>query len=120
MSEFEDRLNSILSSPEQMSKIMGIAQNFMSHGEEKREQSAPKAQDGGFSLQGLDPKMLTILSRLMGELNGSDEKSELIRSMKPFLNEKKHHRLEKALEITKLAHAARIAMSEFGGNKSNV
>lgn len=120
MSEFEDRLNSILSSPEQMSKIMGMAQSFMKHSVEKQDQSAPKAHDSGLPLQGLDPKALAIIGRLMGELNGTDEKTELIRSIKPFLKEEKHSRLDKALEITKLAHAARIAMAEFGGNINDV
>ncbi len=124
MSEFEDRLNSLLSSPEQMSRIMEFAQSFKNSRSD--DTAAPKHEPSPHSsaapnLSALDPKLLGILSRVMGEYSkGGGEKAELIRSMKPFLKNDKQQRLDKALEITKLAHIARIALGEYKGGDKNV
>jgi len=122
MSELEDRLNSILSSPDQMSKIMSLAQNFMNQNTENRQgQSAPKANSPAPDGLGLDPAALGMIGRLMGELNRTDSsKTNLIYSMKPFLKKEKQQRLDKALQITKLAHVAQVAMREYTGRDENV
>ena len=68
MGEFEDKLNSILSSPKDMEKILGLARELsgsLGGGDEQKDTAAaevsPKQQSPGF-----DPKLLSLFTRLMG------------------------------------------------------
>lgn len=110
MSEFEDRINSILGDPAQMEKITQMAKSLM--GGDDSPQSTPD-----MSLPGLDPAMLSRLSRLMNDSSaqGGDHQALLL-AMKPYLSEKRKVKMDKALQIARFARIARIAMNEKGGD----
>jgi len=122
MVDFESALNDILSSPEQMERIMGLARS-LSGGETATPngENAQKPSASAFPFQdpgGIDPKMLGILTKIMGEVSSQGgEKAALIAAMKPFLRQDRYESLNKALTITKIARAARTAMTEMGGDK---
>ena len=118
MGEFEEKLNSILSSPKDMEKILGLARELsgsLGGGDEQKDTAAaevsPKQQSPGF-----DPKLLSLFTRLMGEYNsaGSD-KTAIISSIKPYVKEERRIALDRAVKIARLAHVARLAFSEFSG-----
>lgn len=110
MSDFEDALNSILSSPKDMEKIMGLAKELGSSSAQKMD----SAQQSGNS--GLDPKLLGILGKLMGDLSdGNDDKKKLAEAMKPFLSEKRGKDLDRAIKIAKIAKLAKNVLPELGG-----
>ena len=108
MSELEDRINSVLSDPDQMEKIMGMAKSLMGGSEEK---SAPASNP--FSELGIDPSSLGRISRLMSGAQGG-EKQALLEAMKPYLSEKRRTKMDKAMKIARLARIARFAMGEMG------
>ena len=123
MSDLQEALNGILSSPQDMERLMGLAKELSGSlgldlgggGEEerpqKRETSAP------VELGGLDPKMLNMMGRIMGEFSsGRDEKMALLNSLKPYLKDRRRGELERAVKIARLARIARSAFSEFGGD----
>lgn len=121
MSDLQDALNGILSSPQDMERLMGLAKELSGSlgldigGEDdlpkKRETSAP------LELGGLDPKMLGMMSRIMEEFSsGRDEKLALLNSLKPYLKDRRRGELERAVKIARLARIARSAFSEFGGD----
>ena len=114
MSEFEDKLNSILSSPEDMEKIMALAKTISG---ESGEKSGPPEGDAGF-----DPKMLAMLTRLMGSYKSAegDGKLEILRVMTPYLRRERQESLKRAMELAKMAKLARIAMTEFNGGSGDV
>ena len=109
MAELEDMLNQVLSDPEQMSKIAGLAQSLMGG----METSPPDTQN---STLPIDPNMLGKIQKLMG---GSGEKSSsseaLLRAMQPYLSEKRRTKMDKALKLARMAKLAGFAMEEFGG-----
>ena len=107
MSELEDRINSVLSDPDQMEKIMGMAKSLMGGSEEK---SAPQ---NPFAELGIDPSSLGRISRLMSGAQGG-EKQALLEAMKPYLSEKRRTKMDKAMKIARLARIARFAMGEMG------
>ena len=131
MSEFEDRINSVLSDPEQMDKIANLAKSLMG-GEAPRE--SPSEEGGmlgkiGELAKGLmggeepdrggmdiDPAMLGKISKLMsaGSKQDSDQRA-LLEAMKPYMSEKRRQKMDKALKIARLARIARLAMGEMGG-----
>jgi hypothetical protein len=126
MSEFEDTLNKLLSSPEEMEKIMGLAKSLSAGmgtaqpsaaSEPPRESDASEPQpssDGGVLPDFLNPKTLGLITRLMGAYqSGGSDKAELFRALRPYLKESERGKLDRASEISKLARLAKIAMSEF-------
>ena len=132
MSEFEDKLNKILSSPEDLQKIMNIAKSFSGGGEAK---GAPTGEGGakpggsampdlssmGSLLGNIDPKMIGLITRVMGEYSGTkNDKAALITALKPYLKEDRRQQIDKAAEMAKLARIATLAFSEFSGDKKDV
>ncbi len=112
VAELEDMINSVLSDPEQMNKIMGMAQSLMG-GES---QSQPREENRGV-MDGLDPKMLSKLRQLMGGAQRPGESEALLRAMQPYLSEKRRVKMDKALKLARFAKLAGFAMEELGGDK---
>ena len=129
MGEFEDKLNSILSSPRDMEKILGLARELS--GSLGVEKNAPEEKKTAQSLDSLgstldtfgdlDPKIFKIVSRLMGEYSSQkNDKSALVNSIKPYLRQERREGLDRAVKIAKIAHIAKIALSEFSGGEFNL
>ncbi|MCD7821763.1 MAG: hypothetical protein LUG64_06100, partial [Clostridiales bacterium] len=115
MDDFEEKLNSILSSPEAMGQIMSLASSIA--GKPEGEGDAPaeaSAQPDSASsaegesplnlLQTLDPAMVQRLMALYREYTkGGDEKTALLQAMRPFLREERQQRLDKAVRISRFS-----------------
>lgn len=118
MSEFEDRINSILGNPEEMEKIMDLASRFMGGADKKEESAAqsPGPGPGGLdALGGFDMEMFSKMSRLMSQVKGGSEKTELLRAMGPYLKQERREKLEKAVRFARIAKVAGAALREYGG-----
>lgn len=124
MSEFEDKLNTILSSPETMEQIMALASS-LSGGSAGGEAAPPSpAGEGrgvpdmgglGNLFSDLDPSMLLKLMPLVQEYQtGSSEKQALLNAMRPFLRPESQAKVDKAIQITRLSHVIRSSMKLFG------
>lgn len=116
MSEFEDKLNSILNDPEQMDKIANMAKSLMggdtTSSSAGNQISAAPAQ----LFDGLDPSMLQGMGKLLSGMNqADDEKTALLEAMKPYLKEKRREKMDRAMKIAKMARLAELALGEFGG-----
>lgn len=119
MEDFEEKLNAILSSPETMGQIMALADSLSGKPEEGApEESAPAgpSRESPLSfLSELDPKLIGKASTLLGEYTRSgDERIALLAAMRPFLSEERRPRLDKAMQIARLARVIRCAFREFG------
>jgi len=112
MSDFEDKLNSILSSPKDMEKIMALARS-LSGGEGEPDASSP-AEEGP---SGPDPRMMAMLTKVMSGYSaaGDDRKTALLRAMQPYLRQERQESLRRAVEIARMAKMAKIALSELTG-----
>lgn len=117
MSEFEDRLNSILNDPEQMDKIANMAKSLMGGGTDPGPQTESTADSGVSSiLEGLDPGMMQRVMKMMSGMNqGPDENTALLEAMKPFLKEKRRAKMDRALKLAKMAKMAQLAFGDLGG-----
>ncbi|MGN1004285.1 MAG: hypothetical protein ACI4O5_05545, partial [Oscillospiraceae bacterium] len=124
MSEFEDKLQSILGNPEAMSQIMSIAQsitgNSQDSGAAAEEEPAPpppenQAAGDPFSMLGnLDPRLVQMGMRLLSEYNSTDDrKVALLTALQPFVREERYAKVDKAIQIAKLAHVIRVALDVF-------
>ncbi len=129
MSELEDKLNKILSSPADMEKIMGIARSLsgslgsQAHTEGTAEgpKAAPDLSAITSSLKDIDPKIFRLMTRLVGEYSsGKNDKAELLNAIKPYLKEDRRIKVDRAAEIAKLAKLAKVALAEFTGGDKGV
>ncbi len=145
MSEFEEKLNALLSNPEALSQVMHLAQSLDLGGGPA--QQAPTAQAppsppaggggggpslgslgalGGLSGLGdllgqLDPKLISRLLPLVGELaadSGSDERMQLLLALRPFLKPERREKVERAAKAAKLLHVGKKLLTTMG--ESNV
>ncbi len=125
MSDFEDKLQSILSNPEAMGQIMSLAQSITGGSQESEDAPEPEEfssstsdrQSSGdlFSmLENLDPRLLQIGMRLISEYNSNDDqKRALLVALQPFIQKKRYAKVDKAIQIAKLAHVIRVALDTF-------
>jgi len=98
MNEFEQKLSSILSDPQEMERLKNLAAQIMG---------------GASDSSGDTPAGMPELSGLLGQAGQGGDKAALIKALAPFLSPGRLDKLQKAL---RLAQAARMAglVSRFG------
>lgn len=131
MGELEEKLNAILGDSQAMSQIMALAHSLGKSDPKEGEEAspappsdpppAPEAEPGEDLLGGIDPQMLDLGMRLLGEYQRQDEKgAALIQALRPFLREERQAKLDKAVRIAKLSRVARVALRSLGGGEGHV
>lgn len=134
MSDFEDKLNSLLSNPESMNQIMELAKKLGVN----QQQPAPTQPSAEAVIEqqdepaepvtaadpepvhnsGIDPALISGIMQVLGNVNVADDRhSNLINALKPYLKDDRQERLDKAIMVAQLAKMARSAMlpPESGG-----
>ncbi len=125
MSEFEEKLNRILSSPEAMAQVAALAQS-LGDGETAQapaeedvpSPAAPPASDSGLGglLGSLDPGMLQRFLPMLGELNSPrrSEREQLLYALRPFLKESRRDKIDKALQVARILHLGKQFLGTLG------
>ena len=137
MSDFEEKLNAILSNPESMGQIMNLAQSLnLGGGGEPSGEGGPAAPqpeappenassgipDGlsglGSLLGQIDPKLIGRLLPLAGELagGGNDERMKLLYALRPFLKPERRDKVERAAKTARLIHVGKKLLQSLGEN----
>lgn len=119
MSEFEEKLNTIFSSPEDMKKIIEMARS-LSGSIGKQEENKKDIENKKVQLHSeIDPKMLSLITKLVKEYNTKEHnKTALLSAMKPFVQAENRDALDKAGSILKITQLAKIALFELGGGEN--
>lgn len=123
MSDFEDKLQSILGNPDAMNQIMSIAQSISGSPRDDRpaEQSPviegqvhSPAPDITSVFDSLDPRLLQLGMQLLSEYNRQDDnKIALLTALQPFIKEDRYAKLDQAIQIAKLSRVIRVALNSF-------
>ena len=129
MGEFEEKLQSILGNQEAMGQIMSIAQALGSGQEQDQtpdrtqdaeiqsapsEGGTPAGPDLSALLGNVDPRMLQLGMRLLSEYNNQDErKVALLTALRPFVKAERYAKVDKAVQIARMAHVIRAALDVF-------
>ena len=137
MSDFEEKLNAILSNPESMGQIMNLAQSLnLGGGGEPSGEGGPAAPqpeappenassgipDGlsglGSLLGQIAPKLIGRLLPLAGELagGGNDERMQLLYALRPFLKPERRDKVERAAKTARLIHVGKKLLQSLGEN----
>lgn len=128
MSEWEDKLNTLLSDPGAMAQVMQMAQSLSqqmgapegapppSGGAPTPSGPAPAVpQQNGASgdltslLGGVDPAMIQKLLPVLSQMNRpeSGETAAFLRALRPFLKPERRDKVERAAQLARLIHLAK-------------
>ena len=136
MSDFEDKLNSILSNQDAMGQIMQLARSLGGDKKETTdhpapppapcESSAPTTETDPLSALGnLDPRLLDMAFKVMNAYQSNDDdRAALLTALRPFVRPERYARLDQAIQVSKLTSVVRIALDSFrnkegGGGHGN-
>lgn len=135
MPEFDDTLNQLLSNPSAMSQILNLAKSLGGQSGDPSAASSSDAdqavssssassdgQDPDLSqLNGLDPKMVEMMMKLVQEYNKSDDKGlALLSALRPFLKTERQAKMDRAIQLAKLTRVARAAFHALKGGEDAV
>ena len=112
MDDMEQKLNSILGNPEMMAQIMRMAQNLGGNSEPEPE-PAPVAAPA-LTLGGFDPGMLQKIAGIAQQSGIDGHQQNLLRALRPYLNEHRIIKLEKAMRAARLAGVVTTVLGSSG------
>lgn len=134
MSDFEEKLNAILSNPDAMAQVASLAQSLggaapsappteMEGAQEAAGQPAPPQESavpdlGGLSsLMGqIDPAMIQRFLPLLGELNSpqDSQRKQFLYALRPYLKESRRDKVDRALQIAKMLRLGKNFLGTLG------
>ena len=124
MSEFEDKLNALLSNPDSMARVMQLAQSLSSsengaaNAEAPPERPAPgPPSDGESAAPFIDPQLLQRFAPMLAEVqsSASSNASQLLLALQPYLKPEKQEKVAKAIQIAKLIRVGKKFFSGLEG-----
>ncbi len=130
MAGFEEQLNSILGNQEAMTQIMALARSLSGEQTPASPSTAPaepayvpvtaepQVPDLSALLGQVDPQMLQLGMEIMRQIQSTgDRNAALLNALRPFLREERQARLDRALQIARMAKAIRVALNVLGGKE---
>lgn len=127
MSDWEEKLNTLLSDPDAMAQVMSMAQSLSGQLGGKSGDTTPAdeaertpEQGGGAQtaeipdlstlLGGIDPAALQKLLPLLGQLNRpeSGETAAFLRALRPFLKPERQEKVERAAQLARFIHLGKV------------
>ncbi len=114
MAELENIIESVMSSPESMGKIMDIVKMLGGGEETEKEKKPPALPVPGSDMLGLDPAMLSKIMELIGNYSAEDDRRiRLLGAIRPYLKNEDSFHIDRAIHIVKLSRVAKGVLSEF-------
>ena len=117
MAELENIIESVMSSPESMGKIMDIVKMFSDAPEETPQENGeavPSLAGLGGQVDGIDSGMLSKVIELLGDYNaGDDRRIRLLSAMRPYIKPEDGFHVDRAIHIVKLSRVAKGVLRDF-------
>ncbi len=130
MAEFEEKLGAILGNEAAMGQIMALAQSISGGGENSSTppppsetvEFVPVPQQNPLSMLGdLDPRMVQLGMRLLGEYQGENSQSmALLSAIRPFIRPERYEKVDRAIQLARLSRVVRVLFQTLGEGKENV
>lgn len=114
MDGLEEKLGALFSSPESMAQLKQLADTLagtLGAGGGDRGNGPDRGPE---MPEGLDPRLMQLIAGVLREFQAPSRTGELVAALRPWLDEERGRRLEKALRIARLTRAARTALPELG------
>lgn len=111
MSDFEEKLDRILSDPQAMNQIMTLAKTLGGGPASSPPSRSEAPQPAPPEAVPFEAKLLGRAASLLEQCNsGNDDRIALLTALRPFVSEKRYSRLDKAMEIARLSRMVRMAL----------
>ena len=107
MEDITTQMNTILSDPEMMQKIMTIANSLNSQSDEDSS-SPPSTNIPAGNFPEIDPSVIQKLAGFAGKTNIDSNQRSLLKALTPYLSKDRIGRLERAMRAAKLAGIASV------------
>lgn len=131
MSEWEEKLNTLLSDPDAMAQVMQMAQSLSQQLEQPGGAAPPNGaaappspppQEGQAKASsplpsGIDPSLVQKLLPLLSQLNRpeSGETAAFLRALRPFLKPERQDKVERAAQLARFIHLGKTLLLSEGG-----
>lgn len=125
MSDFDEKLNSILNNPDSMAQIMQLAQSLSGSTQTAPAATAhsftppapPPAPENTTVSDSFDPKMFQRFLPLLKEMQSqeSSNASQLLLALRPYLKEEKQEKVGRAIQIARLIRMGKHFFSGLEG-----
>ena len=118
MDDMQQKLNAILTNPEMMQQLIGMAQSLGQTQPSQNPTEQPEQQAFAPNLQGLDIGLIQRIAGMAQQAGIDNNQRSLLKALSPYLN--RHHitKLEKAMHAAKLAGMASAFLSSGALNLS--
>ena len=137
MEDWENKIGRLLQDEAAMGQIMALAHSLSGEKQEAVQGETAEAAERGSDLNAaegllkqlsggaesgelgallgqIDPRMLEIGMKVLGEwTRGDDQRTALLEALKPFVKEKRHARIDKAIQAARRTRVIRTALSAF-------
>ena len=110
MDDMQQKLDSILGNPEMMSQIMNMAQAL--GGKQEPVPGPVSAPISGIG--GLDPGIIQKIAGIAQQSGIDNNQQHLLQALRPYLNEHRIVKLEKAMRAAKMARLASSLLGQGG------
>ena len=111
MEGLEQLLQGVLSDPEAMQKIMGLAQSLGSKSTPPSEEDGPPQQN----IPGPDLSALKDLSSLRGKTQIDSHQQALLNALAPYMSSQRIRKLQRAMQAARMAELAREMLGSQNG-----
>ena len=126
MSEWEEKLNTLLSDPDAMAQVMNMAQNLSQQMGQSGGSAPPPPPAGdpmgdlSSLLGGIDPGMIAKLLPVLSQLNRpeSGETAAFLRALRPFLKPERQDKVERAAQLARFIHLGKTLLLSEGGPRN--
>ncbi len=123
MDDLEQKIQSVLSDPEQMQQVLNMARAL---GVSIPEREAPKAREQETSPpeQNIPPQagvdaLSEPVSQLLQQAGKLEKRQEnLLNALKPFLKPNRREKIDRAMQVARLSHLAGYALRSRGEKKT--
>lgn len=131
MSEWEEKLNTLLSDPDAMAQVMQMAQSLSQQMGQPGGAAPPNGAaappsppplEGQANASsplpgGIDPSLVQKLLPLLSQLNRpeSGETAAFLRALRPFLKPERQDKVERAAQLARFIHLGKTLLLSEGG-----
>ncbi len=111
-------LEKVLADPAQMEKLSQMARELFGQPGESGPEAAPAsaAGPGREESPAMDTKLLSALGKAFSGRREPSRSTALLTAMRPYMRPEKQEKLDRAMQIARMASIAGTVMKEYGGD----
>ena len=122
MNDWEEKLNALLSDPDAMAQVVGMAQTLSQQFGGGAPQSAaqpepPSGENPLGVLSSIDPALLTRIIPVLQQMNRSEssEASAFLHALRPYLKPSRRDKVDRACQLARVIHLAKTFLTTQEG-----